>query len=55
MKPERENDGGDMTLEEQYLEWINDPVAQAEYRQWLVEDEKRRATLPDPLETGETQ
>jgi hypothetical protein len=35
---------------EEYLEWLADPVAQAEYRQWLVEDEKRRAALPDPFE-----
>lgn len=54
MKADRFDDGGDCTLEEQYLEWINDPAAQAEYRRWLAEDEKRRATLPDPFEIGET-
>ena len=37
------------SLEEEYLEWKNDPQAQKEYQQWLERDQQRRAQLPDPL------
>lgn len=37
------------TEQQEYEEWINDPAAQAEYQQWKLRDELRRAGLPDPL------
>jgi hypothetical protein len=38
-----------MCFLQEYEEWINDPVAQAEYAQWKIQDEQRRAQLPDPF------
>jgi hypothetical protein len=41
-----------MTLEEQeYEQWLNDPVAQAEYQQWRADQDQKRAQLPDPFTT----
>ncbi len=37
------------TEQQEYEEWINDPVAQAEYQKWRIQDELRRAGLPDPM------
>ena len=36
---------------EEYMEWVNDPVAQAEYQKWRTENETKRAKLPDPFTT----
>ena len=43
------------TEQQEYEEWINDPVAQAEYQEWRLRDELRRAGLPDPLSPSFTE
>lgn len=37
------------TEQQEYEEWVNDPVAQDEYSKWRIQDELRRAGLPDPM------
>lgn len=39
-----------MDTQQEYEEWKNDPVAQAEYQQWRIQDELKRSKLPDPFE-----
>lgn len=36
-------------MTEEYEQWINDPVAQAEYEEWRAKDELKRSKLPDPF------
>jgi hypothetical protein len=38
-------------MTEEYEEWLNDPVAQAEHQKWRIQDELKRAKLPDPFTT----
>ena len=40
-----------MNIQQQYEEWKADPKAQAEYDKWRIEDELKRAKLPDPFTT----
>ncbi len=37
--------------QEEYEQWLNDPQAQAEYQKWRIQDELKRAKLPDPFTT----
>lgn len=37
------------TEQQEYEEWANDPEAQKEYQKWKLQDELRRAGLPDPM------
>jgi hypothetical protein len=38
-------------MTQEYYEWLQDPVAQQEYRKFLLEDEMKRSRLPDPFTT----
>jgi len=38
-------------MTEEHEEWLNDTQAQEEYRKWKIEDEMKRARLPDPFTT----
>jgi hypothetical protein len=38
-----------MTFQQEYEEWLNDPLAQAEYQQWR--QDQIRNQLPDPFTT----
>ena len=38
----------DHTEQQSFEEWINDPIAQAEYKRWKLVTELQRAGLPDP-------
>jgi hypothetical protein len=38
-------------MTEEYKQWLNDPQAQAEYEKWRIQDELKRAKLPDPFTT----
>ena len=39
-----------MNTQQEYEEWKNDPVAQAEYQQWKLQDELKRSKLLDPFD-----
>jgi len=38
-------------MNQEYYEWLEDPVAQHEYRKFLLDDEMKRSQLPDPFTT----
>ena len=38
-------------MNQEYYEWLEDPIAQHEYRKFLFEDEMKRSQLPDPFTT----
>lgn len=38
-------------LEIERQQWLNDPQAQKEYREWLQRDRQKRSLLPDPLQS----
>ena len=38
-------------MTEEQEQWFNDPVAQAEYKKWRIQDELKRSKLPDPFTT----
>ncbi len=40
-----------MTFQQEYEEWLNDPLAQAEYQQWRTQQDQIRNQLPDPFTT----
>jgi hypothetical protein len=37
--------------QEEYEQWLNDPVAQDEHQKWRIQDELKRSKLPDPFTT----
>lgn len=38
-------------MTEEYEQWLNNPKEQAEYEKWRIEDDLKRAKLPDPFTT----
>ena len=44
-----------MASEKEYNDWKNDPVAQAEYTNFLEKDLLKRLQLPDPFTTNPEQ
>jgi hypothetical protein len=45
----------EMASNKEYAEWKNDPVAQAEYNNFLEKDLLKRLQLPDPFTTNSEQ